>query len=214
MLILSAVPMWALALVGIVLVFAGGGLAYLIIREQRRLEHDVERAELVANDLVDHDDDSITPPDIGGSLMGLLTTWRHHAKAKRMARKGYVRWYKLGATLSKPEWVKPETRGAGVPEHHDSDDDVTYLFPEEELVQDQATGAYVCIHKHNQPEPVPIKDPALPRIDGDRLEEIINLEAESDAPGWFDRVDIDPQTAMWGIILLVMVFAGAQQLLA
>lgn len=210
----SIVPTWALVALTVALMFAGGGLGYLIIREQRRLEQDVERTELVANDIVDHDDESVAPPDIGGSLMGLLTTWRHHAKSKRMARKGYVRWYKLGATLSKPQWIKPETRGSGVPEHYDSDDDVSYLFPEEELVQDQTTGAYTCIHKHNEPEPVPIRDPALPRIDGDRLEEIINLEAESDAPGFFDRLDIDPQTAMWGIILLVMVFAGAQQLLA
>lgn len=209
----SILPIWAVILLGLVLLVGVGGLAYLILREQRRLEQDVERAELVANEIVDHDDNAVEPPDIGGSLKGLLTTWRHQSKAKRMARKGYIRWYKLGATLSKPKWIKPKTRGAGVPEYQDSDDGVTYLFPEDELVQDQATGAYTCIHKHNEPEPVPIKDPALPRIDGDRLEEIINLEAESDAPGFFDGLNIDPKTAMWAMIVLVLLFAGAQQVM-
>jgi len=206
------VPTWVLGSLGLLMLALGAGAIFLIIREKRRLEQDVERAEIVANDLVDVDDDeAVTPPDIGGSLWGLVATWRHRAKAKRMARKGYVRWYKIGSNMSRPKWVKPAPRGAGVPEYYDSSDEQTYLFPEDGMITDQQTGAYVAIHKRNNPEPVPLRDPSMPAIDGDRLEEIINLEAESDAPGFFDRLDMDGQTIMWLMIGFVLLLGAAQQ---
>lgn len=201
-------PLWLVGAVGFVTLLLVGAGAYFVYLEKRRLAEELNNL-----DTSDDGADVLQPPEIDGSLVGLVQMWRHRAKSKRLARKGYVRWFKLGSTLSKPKWVKPTPDGSGVPVHYDSDDEQTYLFPEGAMVTDQQTGAYVAIHHHNQPEPVPIRDPAMPAIDGDRLEEVINLEAESDAPGFFDRLDLDAQTMMWGVIGLVMILAGASQFL-
>lgn len=142
----------------------------------------------------------LEPPDLGDSLMGLLAVWRHEQKGKRLARKGYVKWYKIGAKRQRPRWVKPDYEGAGVPEYYDSDEDVTYVFPEEALVTDARTGAWVAEHRIGEAEPINLRDPAAPALDADRLEEVINLEAESDAPGFFDRLNIDQTTLMWILI--------------
>lgn len=208
---MSQIPPWVVGIFAIAFVATVSGAGYVLIREKRKLNQDIQRTELVANGVIDADESALRPPDIDGSLAGLIKTWRHHAKASRLSRKGYVRWYKVGSTMSRPRWVKPEPDGAGVPEYYDSDDGITYLFPDDGMITDQQTGAYVAIHHKNQPEPVPIRDPSIPAIDGDRLEEIINLEAESDAPGFFDRLDLDPQTLMWAMIGLVILFAGFQQ---
>lgn len=201
------VSAWVYALGLAALLVAGGVVTYFWTRERRKLEEAV-------NELDDESDDAaLRAPEMSSSGMGLIGTWRHHAKAKRLARKGYVRWYKIGASMATPKWVKPESDGAGVLEYYDSGDDVTYLFPNDAMVNDAGTGAYVAIHREGEAEPINLRDPAMPPIPADRLEEIINLEAESDAPGFFDRLDIDPQMIMWLGIGAMLLVAAAQQLM-
>jgi hypothetical protein len=152
-------------------------------------------------------------PETSNSLLGLFRANRHRMKAKKLAKKGYVKWYKFDGMLERPKWVKPERGGSGVPKYYDSDDEVHYLFPKDALVTDSRTGAPVAVHHAGQVEPVNLADPEFPPIDADRLEEIINLEIESDPPSWLSKFDFDAQTMMWVAIAIILVFAGAQQLM-
>ena len=151
----------------------------------------------------------LDPPNVGSSLSGLISAWRHRVKQKRLARKGYIKWYKVGARMAQPQWVKPDLDGSGEPEYYDKGDDVTYLFPEEAMVTDSVSGAYVAYHRRNEVEPINMRDPGMPVLDADRLEEVINMEAESEAPGLFDRLNIDQGTlVMLAIGGLFLVFAA------
>jgi len=154
---------------------------------------------------------TLPSPETGSSLLDIWRHYRHRKKQQKLAKRGYVKWYKLDGMLSRPKWVKPEKSGSGVPKYYDSSDDVHYLFPKEPLVTDSRTGAPVAIHHAGEAEPVNVKDPAYPPIDSDRLEEAINLEIESDPPGWLDKFDLNGETVMWIMILLVLGFAGFQQ---
>lgn len=189
-----------------ILALGTAGLAYLWTKERRELEEAV-------NDLATDTNAELSAPDMSSSGFGLLKTWRHQTKAKRLARRGYVKWFKIGASMSEPKWVKPKSDGAGVLEYYDSDDDVTYLFPNDVMVNDANTGAYVAVHRQGEAEPINLRDPAMPAIPADRLEEIINLEAESDAPGFFDRMDLDPQTIMWVAIGGMLIIGAIQQVM-
>jgi len=166
-----------------------------------------ETAELLAAAEDSGEPVALKPAGVRDSMLGLFAMWRHHRKAKRLAEKGYVRWFRQGSTMRRPTWVKPERKGAGVPEYeHDGQ---TYLFPEDSMVIDARTGAYMAIHHEGEATPVPIKNPELPALDGDRLQEVINLEMESSPPSWLDGLDIDSGTlVMVGIGLLFIVFAA------
>lgn len=179
-------------------------VGYKYVSERRKLEETV-------NELVGDTEANLSAPAIGSSKAGLISTWRHRSKAKKLARKGYVKWYKIGASMSAPQWVKPTADGAGVLEYYDKEDEVTYLFPTGAMVNDESTGAYVAVHREGEAEPINLRDPAMPPIPADRLEEIINLEAESDAPSMFDRMDLDPQTLLWVGIAGMLILAGASR---
>jgi hypothetical protein len=152
-------------------------------------------------------------PETSGSLLSIFRSNQHRKKAKKLAGKGYVRWFKFDGMLERPRWVKPERSGSGVPKYFDKDDDCHYLFPEDALVTDSRTGAPVAVHHSGQAEPVNLADPEYPPIDSDRLEEIINLEIESEPPGWLSKFDLDSTTIMFVMIALILLFAGAQQVL-
>jgi len=175
--------------------------------EPNEFEEALEHSEGLGDDIV------LPAPETSNSILGLLKANRHRKKAKRLAKKGYVKWYKFDGMLERPKWVKPERGGSGVPKYYDRDDDCHYLFPKEALVTDSRTGAPVAIHHSGQVEPVNLADPGVPPIDADRLEEIINLEIESDPPGWLSKFDLNAQTMMWVAIAIVLAFAGLQQLL-
>jgi hypothetical protein len=107
--------------------------------------------------------------------------------------------------------VKPEKEGAGEWEYYDSDDDATYLFPEEAMVSDPETGAWVCIHNRGEVDPINLRDPIQPPIDADRFEGIIQLEAEDDKPGFFSRLSISPQMLLWGGVFVMLLLGGLSQ---
>lgn len=156
---------------------------------------------------------SVDPPEVTDSMLGLMAAWRHRRKEKRLARKGYLKWYKIGSNRRRPVWVKPTHDGQGVPQYYDKEDDVTYLFPTGALVTDSRTGAWVAEHRIGEAEPINLREPAYPPLDADRLEEVINLEAESDAPSFFDRFGLDTTTMMWGLIGVAFIgFAAYRQM--
>jgi hypothetical protein len=60
-------------------------------------------------------------------------------------------------------------------------------------------------------EPINISAPVHPPIDADRLDEIINLEMESDPRGLLDQYDINKTTMMYGAIGLILLLGAYQQ---
>lgn len=157
------------------------------------------------------DGDFLEGVDVRSSTWGLIKTWRRRKKAKKMAKKGYVKWFLLGSGLEGPHWVKPERDGTGVAKHRR--DGEPYLFPEDDMVIDKSTGAYVALHHKGEATPVPIKHPELPQMDADRLREVTDLTAESDPPGWLSTLDMDTGTLMMiGIGALFIVFAAMRMM--
>lgn len=155
---------------------------------------------------------SFDPPDVSTGLWGLFSLWRHLARQKRMAKKGYVKWYRLDSTLDRPTWVKPTQEGAGVPKVTVSGQ--PYYFPKDSMVSDSRTGAYVAMHREGEANPINLRDPAYPGIETDLIERLINLEAEDKPPGLFDNLlGLDDQTLMWVLIgVLFVLYAGYRYL--
>lgn len=129
--------------------------------------------------LADTDDPiEFEPPDIHRTPLDYLRVTRHQQKAKKAAKKGFVRWELLGSTASRQRWVKPEKEGNGVPEYkHDGQ---TYLFPKDAMVIDEETGAWKAQHRIGEADPINLRDPAYPGLDTDLVERTINLMAESE----------------------------------
>lgn len=199
---------------GVAAAAALAGLLYLVVlyrREQVALRALDQRTPTNPGRDEPGADAPLAAPELSGTIWDLITLWRHRKKARKLARRGYVRWYLFDGNLQKPRWVKPEREGKGVPEYRH--DGLPYLFPEDALVLDQSTGAYVAVHHKGEPEPVNLAEPAFPTIDGDRLEELINLSAESDPPTFWSRLDLDFQTAIGALIAIMFVLFAASQFL-
>lgn len=176
-------------------------------------EYDLDEEALDAIERRQQDSIQLDPPDVSGSILATLKVWRHRAKQERLARKGYVKWYKIGSKLSRPRWIKPTKDGSGEWKFYDSDDNYWYYFPEDGMVTDAMTGAYVAIHHRGESTPINLRDPIMPAIDADRLREVIQLEVESDAPGFFDKLDLDSGQILAGGIALMLILAALAQLL-
>lgn len=147
---------------------------------------------------------TLDAPNVKNSILGLLSQWRHRAKASKMAAKGYVKWMKLRDSATDVQWVKPEFRGMGVAEYYDSDDDVTYLFPKRAMAIDGETGAWLAIHRANEADPVNLADPISPAIPADQLQSVIDSAQQMEKPSFFDRLDLSMGQMM--VVVTVVLF--------
>lgn len=138
------------------------------------------------------------PPNVGRNPLDILRLWLHNALEGRMAKRGYVKWFRVGARLHRPKWVKPEKKGAGEYEYYDSSTDTTYLFPEDALVADGATSAYVAVHRVGESEPIDLRDPGWPALDGDVLQRFIDMAVARDPPNRLSKLPISRQQAVYG----------------
>lgn len=157
------------------------------------------------------DEVRIDPPAIGGGIFSLLGEWRHRAKAKRLARKGYVKWYTFDSSLSRPVWVKPFRNGEGQLIYYR--DGQPYWFGRDAMVTDARTGAFVALHRTGEADPINLNDPLMPGIPCDRLEEAIELSVESDEPGFFDKHDIDSSMILAGGVAIMLIIAALSRVL-
>jgi len=194
-----------------------GYVAIQLMDSQRRLAAELGDDDLgVPDNPADETDETdettepvLEPPDVDSGFLGVLKQWRHNKRATKLAKKGYIRWYKVGASWSRPRWVKPEKAGQG--EYRVRENDETYYFPKDALLTDQRTGAWVAVHREGEATPINLRDPGMPAMDADRAEELLQLSAESDAPGFFSN--IDSTTIMWVAIGGVLLLAAGSQVL-
>lgn len=149
-------------------------------------------------------------PDLKDATFGLpQTLWRMrkaHKKRRKLAKKGYVRWFLIDQTFPEPRFVKPKLTGTGEPEvRHDG---VPYAFPRNAMVADERTGMYTVIHKRGDSEPINLRDPAKEALPADRVEEWLQLQLHKDPPSWWDDFDFsgrDIFLALLGVVVLVAV---------
>lgn len=148
-------------------------------------------------------------PNLQTSTFGLLEEfvrfYRRRQKHRKLARKGYVKWILAGQTYSRPKYVKPETKGGGIPEfEHDG---VTYLFPQGAAAADESTGMWTFVHKEGESDPVNLRDPLRTSIPGDTLKEYLTMRVSSDPPGWLDSLDISPRKIVIILMSIIVVFS-------
>lgn len=150
------------------------------------------------------------PPNVTFTPIDYFRAMRHLQTQRKAAKKGYVKWFVLGSNMQRPRWVKPKADGSGPKITRDGK---PYYFEKDAMTTDERTGAWVAVHREGESDPINLRDPAYPGIEADRMERIINLEAESKPPGWLDGLDMDQQTIMWlGIGVLFILFAGYRYL--
>jgi hypothetical protein len=125
---------------------------------------------------------------------------RHYQRARKLSKKGYVKWYRVGSTMSRPTWVKPEMEGQGLPKYDAGNG--PYYFPKESMVSDELTGAWVAMHREGEADPINLREPAYPGIETDLVERTINLEAEDKPPGLLDKL------SMGGMSTQAMLYGG------
>jgi hypothetical protein len=158
---------------------------------------DLDQMEVVDEfeDVFDEDAVDLKPPHMRTSTFGVVEDvfreWRHRQMEKKLARKGYVKWYLVrGNTLTRPKYVKPEATGGGIPRYEY--DGTTYLFHEDAMVADESNAIWTCFHKENETDPIPVRDPLRQGIPTDTVDEWLTLEVATESPeGGLFGMDLD-----------------------
>jgi len=166
--------------------------------------------DLTAPDDVDRDVQPVAfdPPEISLSPLDWIRAGRHLQKQRKAAKRGWIKWYRVGANFSRPQWVKPIQDGAGTPKVTDGGQ--PYYFDKDAMVVDERTGAWVAVHPEGEADPINLADRAYPGIETDLVERIINLEAENEpSTSLLGLGGMSSQQLMWlGIGALFVVFAA------
>lgn len=149
-----------------------------------------------------------SPPTVRRNPLDYWRVMRHLQRESKLAKKGYVKWYRIDSQVPKPTWVNPSQEGQGTPKYEV--DGQPYYFPREAMLTDQTSGAWVAVHREGEGDPINLRDPAYPGIETDLVERIINLEAEdSPSSGFFDGFDLSTQQLVYGsVAMLFVVYAG------
>jgi hypothetical protein len=179
---------------------------------------------IVKGDLVDEDElrngdgpkpEPIDPPEIAGARFGLVgrlyRMHRAYKKERRLADKGYVKWFLVGSSWPEPKFVKPEQKGGGIPEYeHDGE---IYAFPDRARLASRSSGMWTVIHKEGEFEPITLRDPTEDAIKADEVKEYLNKRITTDPPSWFDNFDLDPQDIIMYAVAAIIVLAVLQSVL-
>jgi hypothetical protein len=130
-------------------------------------------------------------PDVGRTPIDIFRAWRHLAVEARMAKRGYVKWFRVGARLYAPKWVKPEHKDSGQMEYEH--DGTTYIFPEDAMVTDGRTSAYVAVHKEGEAEPIDLRDPGWATLDTSAVDKLVQMKINDDPPGALSGLPLSKQ---------------------
>lgn len=203
--------------VGVLALIIGGGVAALYYRRVvAGVVEDVEALEKKAQENLDPDSTGygveMDPPSVSRSVLDVFRAWRHLSVQERMAKRGYVKWYRVGARFRRPQWIKPEKKDSGYREYYHKGDDVTYVFPEEAMVNDGRTSAYVAIHKVGEAEPINLRNPGWAPLDGSALQRLFDIALSRNPSGGLGNLPLSPQQLKYlGIILAGLVIWGVTQ---
>lgn len=183
--------------------------------------------QLVLGEEVDPDDlrtnghaggeyaDPIDPPRLSSDswIPGatLYRIYRARRKEKKLAGKGYVRWYLVGDGWPEPKFVKPERDGSGVGRYEYEDG--VYAFPREALLPSRSSGMWTVIHKENEAMPMNLKDPTKDALKADEVSEWLTKQVTSEPPSFWDKFDIDASDMIMYMVVAIVGIALLQQFL-
>lgn len=168
---------------------------------QRRLEYAEELEEL-------------DPPDFQNTkwpFQGLYRAWRYKRKRRKLTSEGYVQWYLLDDTYPTPKYIKPKSKGGGIPEYEY--DGSTYLFPKAAMLPSDEQGMWTCAHRLGEADPVNLRDPDADAIPADSLKEYLEMRVSTSPPGLFDKFDLDADTMMKILVFGIIGWALFQEVL-
>jgi len=186
------IPTWLLSAIAALVIGVGiGATTTWYYRERESLDEQVA-AKL---DEIPHGPVEFEGVTISLSPLDWIRAGRHLQKQRKAAKKGWVKWYRIGSNMSAPKWVAPKREGSGLPKVTVNGE--PYYFNPDAMITDAETGAYVAVHREGESDPINLQDPAYPGIEADLMERTINMEAESDPPGFFDSFGMSTQTLMW-----------------
>ena len=154
----------------------------------------------------------LDPPELKSRLGVFGKVWkqyRHHKKLRRLAGKGYVRWYLVEDSFPAAKFVRPKMKGNGVREL--KYDGGRYLFPREAFLASATTGMWTVVHKAGELDPIPLHEPSKNALSADQAQEWFTSTVSSSAPSLMDRLDIDKSDALTYMMLIIVVFALFQQ---
>lgn len=176
------------------------------------LPEDEDSVEAVEDPRVpDPDEVTLEKPNLKtakwGTVGELVLTWRYLKKRRKLAGKGYVQWLLIGDTYPTPKFVKPEEKGGGMLEY--KHDGKRYLFPKDAMVPSDEQGLWTIVHQQGDANPLNLKDPLVPAIKADSLEEYLTMRLSSSPPSFLDKFDLDAQDAMTYAIAGTVLIAGA-----
>lgn len=155
------------------------------------------------------------PPEMRTADLGIVQElyrlWREHRKRRKLVKRGYVQWYLVGGTWPVAKFVKPEYDGEGqrVLEH----DGEEYLFPPEARLPSEQQGMWTYLHEKGDAVPINLSEPGRPAVEADALKEYLDMGVSATPPSWFDQFDLDVQTILRAMVMLIIGYAIAQQFL-
>jgi len=161
---------------------------------------------------------SLPAPDLSGSRFGLLgrlwTLYKHHIRRRRLAKKGYVQWYRIeNGTFSGPHYVRPEA-DAESPIPFVSHDDGRYFFPDAAMVTDTSVGMWTAVHRKGEADPINLRDGDADAIPAEAAEAWSEMTVTAQKPGGLlgGLGDITPRKmlalAIAGVMVLSVVMGG------
>ncbi len=148
-------------------------------------------------------------PVKGGWLSSLKKVYRGRRRKKAL-KKGYVRWYLLGDSISEEQLVKPKFKdGGNIPEVEV--DGETYLFPEEAMIPSADDGVYVCMHRKGRADPIDLRSDNSYAIGAKTLKEYLTMRVTSSKPGLgLGLGDLDTKQLMTYGLLAIIGYAVLQ----
>lgn len=121
--------------------------------------------------------------------LGLLATYRHQRKRRKLAGKGYVQWYLVDSGWPRPKYIKPEDEGGGEFEYEYGGE--TYLFPSEAMVPDRDAGLWTVVHQRGNAKPINVAKPDEFAISAKQLNDYVTSRVTIEPPSWFSNLDAE-----------------------
>lgn len=158
---------------------------------------------------------SLPEPDLRKSRFGLLGQYiaykRYKRKQRKLAKKGYVRWYLIDGVFPRAKFVRPDySEGGDIPTL--DYDGGSYLFPQRAAVPGTKSGMWTVVHRRGEAEPINLRDPNREALSAKAVDEALGMWVSASAPSIFDRFgDLDPKTIMAaaiGVVIVLSVVGG------
>jgi len=143
-------------------------------------------------------------PNIRRSWFGPLAAYWHLRKERKLAGKGYVKWFLVDDGWPRPKYIKPTDKGGGEFEYeHDGE---TYLFPREAMLPSRDEGMWTVMHDKGDAKPRNLRQPDEPSVSAKQLNNYVTSRVTVEPPGWLENLNIDASDLLtYGVIGFILI---------